>query len=65
MKKKLLHWWRLLTEPSGRGRVQSMGPRRWFVRYPDGKMTVPLAYDIACDYAEMWGGEVKRYKEKR
>ena len=61
--KKLLHWWRLLTEPSGTGRLQHMQPRRWYVQYRDGSVTVLMAYDTACDYAELFGGEVKRYKE--
>jgi hypothetical protein len=62
---KLLHYWRLLTEPSGRGRLQTVTARRWYVQYRDGNKTVPLCYNVACDYAEMWGGEVKRFKEKR
>ena len=62
----LMHWWRLLTEPSGKGRLQIFGSRRWRVRYtprlefPDGAFSAPLAYDVACDYAELWGGVVER-----
>lgn len=61
--KKLLHWWRLLTEPSGKGRLTVCQPKRWVVHYKDGNFTVPMAYDIACDYTEMWDGEVKRYEK--
>jgi hypothetical protein len=63
--KYLLHLWRLLVEPSGKGRLQAVAAKRWVVHYHDGNVTVPLCYDVACDYAEMWGGEVKRSKEKR
>lgn len=66
MFKILIHRWRLLVEPSGKGRLQGFGPERWRVRYapctenPEGGVSHALAYDVACDYAEMWGGTVVR-----
>lgn len=61
---KLLHWWRLLTQPSGKGRlVGAVGG--WQVVYPDGSLSRPLAYDVACDYAAIFGGEVRRFADKR
>lgn len=62
--KTLLHWWRLWTEPSGYGRLHAMQPKRWYVQYHDGTKTIPMAYDVAFGYADMFGGEVKRYKER-
>lgn len=56
----VLHKWRLLTEPSGRGCLFGWSmPQRWRVRYIDG-MSQPMAYDVACDYAEMFGGSIER-----
>lgn len=67
--KKLLHWWRMLVEPSGAGRLTVFQPKRWYVEYPpDEKMSfpggksVPMAYDSACNLAAIHGGKVKRYK---
>lgn len=57
----LLHWWRLLVEPSGKGRLRGFGPRRWKVDYTDGGKSVPMGYDEACDYAKMFGGNVVRH----
>lgn len=62
--KKLLHWWRLLTEPSGLGRLQAVVDNRWYVQYRDGGKTVGMCYDVACNYAELFGGEVLKYKGK-
>lgn len=59
----LLHFWRLLTEPSGRGRLRGM-VGGWQVVYPDGAKTEALAYDVACDYAAIFGGEVRRYRRE-
>lgn len=56
----LLHWWRMLTEPSGMGRVRGMGPKRWRVRYKDGALSRGMAYDEAHNYAEIFGGTVER-----
>ncbi len=56
----LLHWWRLLTEPSGSGRLfGGWQPQRWRVIYGEGK-SIPMAYDTACSYAEMFDGKVER-----
>ena len=59
----LLHWWRLLTEPSGRGRLRGFGPKRWRVRYSDGNVSTGMGYDVACDYASMFGGSVERNRK--
>lgn len=67
----LLHWWRMLTEPSGSGRLFGGGaPKRWYVEYAsglspygdliDGGRSIPMAYDTACSYARMFDGVVKR-----
>lgn len=67
---KLLHWWRLLVEPSGHGRLMAMQPKRWQVVYPEaiefgmkmpGGVSIPMAYDVACDYAGLFGGTVRKY----
>ncbi len=63
----LLHCWRLAVEPSGRGRLQD-GTGRWRVRYqenaeiPRGGVSRPMCYDVASDYAEMFGGVVERVR---
>lgn len=59
-----LHWWRMLTEPSGAGRLHGFGPCGWTVQYDDGTIRQPCAYDVACDYADMFGGTVIRYNPK-
>jgi hypothetical protein len=57
---KLLHWWRLLIEPSGEGKLFGVGmPSRWRVRYKDG-VSRPMAYNTACNYARMFDGKVER-----
>jgi hypothetical protein len=61
---KLLHWWRLLTEPSGKHTTFIIAGR-WQAAYPDGKKSMPMAYDVACDYAEIYGGKVIRYKSQQ
>lgn len=66
MLKKITHYWRLLTEPSGHGRLQNSIKGRWQVRYPpdsnlpNGAVSHPLPYDVACDYASMWNGVVEK-----
>lgn len=64
MIKALLHWWRLRVERSGKDRMLFAQPRDWRVRYNDGGRTAPMAYDTACDYAEMFGGRVERFPVK-
>lgn len=59
--KRLIHWWRLLTQPSGKGRLRGF-VRGWQVLYPDGKLSQQMAYDVACEYATIFGGEVRRAK---
>lgn len=64
----LLHYWRLLTEPSGKDRLRGFGPKRWRVRYkpceldPKGGLSEAMAYDVACDYAAIFNGTVERAK---
>ena len=53
------HWWYKLTEPTGHGRLFAMGPKRFVVQYREGR-SIPMAYDVACDYAEMFDGTVHR-----
>jgi hypothetical protein len=71
MLKLLLHWWRLLTTESGAGRLFGISqPRGWRVRYAAEKLSdgtyvpsglsIPMAYDTACDYAKIFGGTVER-----
>ena len=63
--KTLLHWWRLLVEPSGKGRLRGFGPTRWQVRYTDGGLSQGMAYDVACGYAAIFGGEVIRRVDRK
>lgn len=68
MKKKLIHWIRLLFEPRHHGLFLNQ-PKRWFVRYPPDKHgrggdTVPMSYATACDYANIFNGTVHRYTSK-
>lgn len=30
------------------------------VRYADGKLSQPFCYDVACDYASIFGGTVEQ-----
>lgn len=67
----LLHWWRLLVEPSGAGRLLAFQPHRWRVRYhPDpaigfpGGYSIPMAYDVASNYASHFGGVVERVRKR-
>lgn len=59
--KTLLHWWRLFVEPSSMSRLRGLGPKRWQVLYLDGCKTVPMGYDEACNYRNIFGGTVIRY----
>lgn len=59
---KVLHLWRILIEPRGMGRLRGSGPRRWQVEYPDGGLSVPMAYDEACNYRGIFGGTVHRWR---
>lgn len=65
MKEKLLHTWRMLVEPSGINRIFAFQPRRWRVIYPDGARSIPMAYDSACSYRDIFGGTIERVNEKR
>jgi hypothetical protein len=58
----LLHIYRLMTQPSGKNRLLGFGDRNWQVIYEDGK-SIPMFYDVACDYAEMYNGKVVKYKK--
>lgn len=49
-----------MTQPSGRNRLRGM-VGGWQVVYADG-VSQSMAYDVACDYAKMFGGKVRRYK---
>jgi hypothetical protein len=55
---KLIHFWRLWNEPSGHGRLLGTRDWNWQVEYNDGEVSIPMAYDIACEYASMFGGKV-------
>ena len=57
-----MHMWYKLTEPSGHGRLFAMGPKRFFVQYYDGQ-SIAMAYDVACDYAEMHDGIVQKVQK--
>lgn len=60
LRERLLHCWRLIVEPSGRNCLFGVSmPRRWRVKYRDG-YSQPMAYDVACDYAEIFNGTVER-----
>lgn len=59
--KTLLHWWRLLVEPKGAGRLRGFGPKRWQVIYLDGNVSASMGYDEACSYCGIFGGTVVRY----
>jgi hypothetical protein len=61
--KWLLHIFRKLTQPSGAGRLLGFGDPKWQVHYSDGNKSRPMHYDVACDYASMFGGEVKRIRK--
>ena len=58
-----IHFFRLLWEPSGHGRLFAFQPRRWRVKYKDGKYSMGMAYDVACDYAIIFGGTVERVEK--
>lgn len=58
--KKLIHWFRLMFEPSGRDIPFYRQPKRFKLVYPDGQVSMPMAYDVACGYKEIYGGEVKK-----
>lgn len=62
MKDTLIHLWRLLVEPSGKDRIFCFQPKRWQVVYPCGNKSIPMAYDVACDYRDLFGGTVIRYQ---
>lgn len=59
--KSLIHVLRLIFEPSGRNVMLMLQPQRWQVTYPDGKKSQGFAYDVACDYASIFGGTVNLY----
>lgn len=66
--KSLVHHLRLTFLPSGRGRLWGFGPGGWQVVYPSsefdpkGGVSCEMSYDVACDYAEMFGGTVRKYQ---
>ena len=62
MFKFLLHVWRLTFEPSGKERLLCFGNPKWQVIYNDGNKSIPMHYDVACDYADMFGGKVVKYQ---
>lgn len=63
---KLLHWWRLLVEPSGMGRLRGFGPKRWRVVVSGIGPTTPMAYDEACNYRDIanMGADKSSYIER-
>lgn len=63
MRRFIVWWWRRLTEESGRGRLRGFGGDGFRVRYDDGMVSERMAYDIASDYAEMFGGTVILHEE--
>ena len=56
----MLHHWHMLTQQSGLNRLFGF-VRGWQVAYPDGAHSESMAYDVACEYAAMFGGTVRRY----
>lgn len=59
----IVDFYRLMVEPSGADRLFCFQPKRWYVAYPDGKRSVAMAYDVAIDYAKIFGGSIKREKK--
>lgn len=56
-KRFFVWWWRRLTEQSGEGRLVGFGGQGFRVQYDHG-VSCPMSYDMARDYAEMFGGTV-------
>lgn len=54
----------MLTEKSGRKHLIGSHKWKWRVRYPDGNVSIPMAYDVACDYTIIWGGTVEKVEKE-
>ena len=65
--KKIPFWkriWYKMTEPTGSGRLFGGGmPKNFYVIYNEGGKSIPMAYDTACSYAEMFGGVVQKVEK--
>lgn len=60
--KGLLHIWRIATEQSGAGwPIGLRNDWKWQVVHKDG-VSIPMAYDVACDYATFFNGNVEKIK---
>jgi hypothetical protein len=58
---RLLHWYRLLTEPSSASLVViSSSAYGWRVRDRFGECTPRMTYDRACLYVRSFGGRIER-----
>lgn len=64
MFKSILHLWRLLVQPSGKDH-NFIVSGRWRVRYNKKYVSIPMCYDVACDYAKMFNGKVEKTNRER